>query len=67
MMETIETLAGKIHCGSTRIKEFDDGVPTGGWWHATHILEGAVTEEVCPRCGAPIRPTAAPELSKESK
>lgn len=58
-MEIIETPTGKIHCGSTPIKALDEGVPTGGWWHAIHFLSGNVTEEACPRCGAPIRSTAA--------
>lgn len=55
MMKTIKTLTGKIHCGSTPIKEMDEDVPTaGGWWPAMHFLEGVVTEKVCPRCGAPL-------------
>lgn len=62
-METIATPTGKIHCGSTPMKEMDEDVPTGGWWHAVHVLEGAVTEAVCPRCGAPLS-AAAGEQSK---
>lgn len=72
-METIVRAGGKIHCGSTPIKELDEGVPTGGWWHAMHFLEGTVTDNVCPRCGAPLSTaakdsgSAAPPSTTEGK